>query len=327
MLSDSHSESKPARHQRQAVPQRTRNGIVAAGERVARVAREVRQEPVLPQHREVRAHARRRLEGGALHRVAVYCGPAVFFETRAATVADETGIKEFAAGVDEALGERGYVTLLGCSNESAGRQTEVLGSLMQQHPAAIILSPAEVSAATDVAAAIGQRTPLLVFNRALDGEVPQGFGFDFLGLDNRNGARLATASEDKTARLWEARTGRPVFVPELHLYRERFDDEDLDRILGGENVQRQGVGADVCADVEHGLSRPDDGAVGPHGGRLEASEQVDRKIDSFAKIELPADCAANELALRAQAEQPAARHDRAAGDLRQRDLLRGAKKP
>lgn len=99
---------------------------------------------------------------------------------------------EFAAGVDEALGERGYVTLLGCSNESAKRQQDVLGSLVQQNPAAIILSPAEVSTAADVAAAIGQRTPLLVFNRVPDGEAPPGFGFEFLGLDNRNGARLAT---------------------------------------------------------------------------------------------------------------------------------------
>ena len=100
---------------------------------------------------------------------------------------------EFAAGVDEALGERGYVTLLGCSNESAQRQHSVLASLMEHQPAAIILSPAEVSEVAGVASAIGRRTPLLVFNRQLQGELPAGLDCDYLGLDNRAGARMATA--------------------------------------------------------------------------------------------------------------------------------------
>ena len=100
---------------------------------------------------------------------------------------------EFAAGVDEALGERGYVMLLGCSNESGERQQAVLASLMEHNPAAIILSPAEVREAADIAAAIGRRTPLLVFNRTIRGEAPADFDYSFLGMDNRNGARLATA--------------------------------------------------------------------------------------------------------------------------------------
>ena len=98
---------------------------------------------------------------------------------------------EFAAGVDEALGERGYVTLLGCSNESVARQQAVLASLMEHHPAAIILSPAEGSDPAAIAATIGRHTPLLVFNRRLDGAPVDGFDFDYLGLDNRAGARLA----------------------------------------------------------------------------------------------------------------------------------------
>ena len=100
---------------------------------------------------------------------------------------------EFAAGVDEALGAKGYVTLLGSSNESTARQQQVLGSLMEHHPAGIILSPAESSRAADVAQAVGRHTPLLVFNRELaDGEA-EGFGYDFLGLDNVAGAHAATA--------------------------------------------------------------------------------------------------------------------------------------
>jgi LacI family transcriptional regulator len=99
---------------------------------------------------------------------------------------------EFAAGVDEALAAAGYVTLLGSSGESAERQQAVLASLVQYHPAAIILSPAEVSDATRIARAIGPSTPLLVFNRHLTGSTPTDFVYDFLGLDNRAGARLAT---------------------------------------------------------------------------------------------------------------------------------------
>ena len=100
---------------------------------------------------------------------------------------------EFATGVDEALGAKGYVTLLGSSNESPARQRQVLGSLMEHHPAGIILSPAESSMASDVALAIGRHTPLLVFNRQLTGDAEPGFEYDFLGLDNRAGTRAATA--------------------------------------------------------------------------------------------------------------------------------------
>jgi len=99
---------------------------------------------------------------------------------------------EFAAGADEALGAKGYVTLLGSSNESPARQRQVLGSLMEHHPAGIILSPAEASEAADIELAIGPQTPLLVFNRALIESRSAGFEYDFLGLDNRGGTRTAT---------------------------------------------------------------------------------------------------------------------------------------
>lgn len=94
---------------------------------------------------------------------------------------------EFAAGVDEALAAAGYVTLLGSTGESVARQDAVLASLMEHHPAAIILSPAEGTDAARVMRAVGKRTPVLVFNRELEGAE-----FDFLGLDNRHGAYLAT---------------------------------------------------------------------------------------------------------------------------------------
>jgi LacI family transcriptional regulator len=93
---------------------------------------------------------------------------------------------EFAAGVDEALGAVGYVTLLGSTGESPDRQQAVLESLMEHGPAGIILSPAEHSEGATVRRATG-RTPVLVFNRALAGS-----DWDFLALENERGARLAT---------------------------------------------------------------------------------------------------------------------------------------
>lgn len=94
---------------------------------------------------------------------------------------------EFAAGVDEALGEQGYVTLLGSTGESPQRQQAVLGTLMEHTPAGLILSPAEGSDTAEVRQALGPTANVLLFNRALVGA-----DWDFLALDNQQGAYLAT---------------------------------------------------------------------------------------------------------------------------------------
>ncbi|MEN5426771.1 LacI family DNA-binding transcriptional regulator [Stenotrophomonas pennii] len=94
---------------------------------------------------------------------------------------------EFAAGVDEALGEQGYVTLLGSTGESPQRQQAVLGTLMEHTPAGLILSPAEGSDTAQVRQALGPTANVLLFNRALVGA-----DWDFLALDNQQGAYLAT---------------------------------------------------------------------------------------------------------------------------------------
>lgn len=99
---------------------------------------------------------------------------------------------EFAAGVDEVLGNAGYVTLLGSTSESTERELAVLGSLMEHGPAAIILSPAEGSDATQLLAAIGAHAPVLLFNREVAGNSAACAHWDRLTLDNQNGARLAT---------------------------------------------------------------------------------------------------------------------------------------
>jgi len=94
---------------------------------------------------------------------------------------------EFAAGADEALGEGGYVTLLGSTGESPQRQQAVLATLMEHAPAGVILSPAEGSEAARLREALGVHGNVLLFNRELAGGE-----WDFLALDNEHGARLAT---------------------------------------------------------------------------------------------------------------------------------------
>jgi len=99
---------------------------------------------------------------------------------------------EFAVGVDEGLGAKGYVTLLGSSNESPVRQYQVLESLMEYRPSGIILSPTEGSEMGDIERIIGRQTPLLVFNRAPAETMPVRLAYDYLCLDNRTGMRQAT---------------------------------------------------------------------------------------------------------------------------------------
>ncbi|CAQ45680.1 putative transcriptional regulatory protein [Stenotrophomonas maltophilia K279a] len=94
---------------------------------------------------------------------------------------------EFASGVDEALGGRGYVTLLGSTGESPERQQAVLSTLMEHTPAGLILSPAEGSDTVQLRQALGANANVLLFNRELEGA-----DWDFLTLDNQHGAYLAT---------------------------------------------------------------------------------------------------------------------------------------
>jgi LacI family transcriptional regulator len=88
--------------------------------------------------------------------------------------------------VDAALAEAGYVMLMGSTGESPERQHSVLASLIEHQPAALILSPTENTDAARLRQLLGTRLPVLLFNRALDGDWP------LLALDNRRGARLAT---------------------------------------------------------------------------------------------------------------------------------------
>ncbi|UZB13715.1 LacI family DNA-binding transcriptional regulator [Xanthomonas phaseoli pv. phaseoli] len=93
---------------------------------------------------------------------------------------------EFAAGVDEALGAAGYVTLLGSTGESTQRQQAVLTSLMEHTPAGIILSPAEGSQAQALTQVLGRQRNVVLFNREVEGAQ-----WDLLALDNAQGAFVA----------------------------------------------------------------------------------------------------------------------------------------
>lgn len=94
---------------------------------------------------------------------------------------------EFATGVDDVVAAEGYVTLLGNTGESPEREQAVLASLMEHQPAGVILSPAEHSDGAQLERVLGTQAPVLVFNRELPGA-----HWDFLALDNRRGAQLAT---------------------------------------------------------------------------------------------------------------------------------------
>lgn len=99
---------------------------------------------------------------------------------------------EFASGVDEVVGDAGFVTLLGSTGESSKRQQAVLSSLMEHGPGGIILSPAEDSDAASVMDALGEQMPVLLFNRELGGDMPSSAHWDLLALDNQRGAEMAT---------------------------------------------------------------------------------------------------------------------------------------
>lgn len=176
---------------RKPVPRKTTLSDVAAGCGVSRatVSLVLRRSPL------VNAATRARVEAEFKRQGYVYNRSAANLRSRrsssVALVINDLAnpfFAEFAAGVDEALAAAGYVTLLGSTGESVERQHAVLQSLREHDPAGVILSPAEGSDGLRVRAAVGASSPLLVFNRELDGA-----DADYLRLDNAHGAQQATA--------------------------------------------------------------------------------------------------------------------------------------
>ncbi len=165
-----------------------RDIALAAGVSRATVSLVLRDSPL------VHAETRRRVERELERQHYVYNRAAANLRTRtsssvALVINDLSNpfFAEFAAGVDEALGEAGYVTLLGSTGESPHRQQAVLASLMEHNPAGLILSPAENSDILQLKQVLGHQRNVLLFNRTLEGAE-----WDFLALDNARGAWLAT---------------------------------------------------------------------------------------------------------------------------------------
>lgn len=168
---------------------------IAAGCNVSRatVSLVLRGSPLVNKHTRARVEEELHRQGYVYNRAAANLRRRT--SSSVALVLNDLGnpfFAEFAAGVDEALGSAGYVTLLGSTGESVSREQAVLGSLLEHGPAGIILSPAEGSEAGQVRRSIGLRTPLLLFNRELEGDIDLDAPWDRLMLDNQRGARLAT---------------------------------------------------------------------------------------------------------------------------------------
>jgi LacI family transcriptional regulator len=172
----------------------TLNDIAAScGVSRATVSLVLRGSPLVNKHTRARVEENLRQQGYVYNRAAANLRRRT--SSSIALVLNDLGnpfFAEFAAGVDEALGKTGFVTLLGSTGESRAREQAVLSSLVEHGPGGIILSPAEGSDAAEVLAAIGAQTPLLLFNREPGGPRPASSHWDLLALDNQNGGRLAT---------------------------------------------------------------------------------------------------------------------------------------
>ena len=99
---------------------------------------------------------------------------------------------EFAAGVDEALGAAGFVTLLGCTDESPAREQAVLGSLLEHGPAASSCRRPNTARHRTCWRPSADARPCCCSIASWAATLPEFAHWDQLMLDNQHGARLAT---------------------------------------------------------------------------------------------------------------------------------------
>jgi LacI family transcriptional regulator len=93
---------------------------------------------------------------------------------------------EFAAGLQDVLGEQGMVPLLGVSNEDRGQQARLINSLVERGVEGIVLIPAHGTTAADLPPLLD--TPLILLARKLPGVTA-----DYVGAVNEAGAAAAAA--------------------------------------------------------------------------------------------------------------------------------------
>jgi LacI family transcriptional regulator len=100
------------------------------------------------------------------------------------TQIDNPYFAEFAAGLQEVLGESGVVPLLGVSNEDREQQGRIIQSLVERGVDGIVMIAAHGTAADDLPNLLG--TPLVLMAR----QVP-GASADYVGAVNHAGAAAA----------------------------------------------------------------------------------------------------------------------------------------
>jgi LacI family transcriptional regulator, galactose operon repressor len=91
---------------------------------------------------------------------------------------------EFAAGLQDVLGESGVVPLLGVSNEDRDQQAKIIRSLVERGVDGIVMIPAHGTAVDDLPNLLG--TPLVLMARQVPGATA-----DYVGAVNHAGAAAA----------------------------------------------------------------------------------------------------------------------------------------
>ena len=93
---------------------------------------------------------------------------------------------EVADGVHQALGELGYVVLLGATFDSEEKQDLLLATMMENRIGGLILSPV-----SRLSKGLELRLNSLGIPTVIIGRKPTGTVFDFVGIDNVYGAKAA----------------------------------------------------------------------------------------------------------------------------------------
>ena len=94
---------------------------------------------------------------------------------------------EMAAGVEMAADAQGYVMHLACAYDRLDRQQRIVDALAEHNVAGLIICPAKGSDALEMARLKQRSLPIVLAIRRLDQK-----DFDFVGLDNRKAALIAT---------------------------------------------------------------------------------------------------------------------------------------
>jgi len=94
---------------------------------------------------------------------------------------------EMLVGVHQALDKEGYTVILGTTFDSSEKQDLLLSTMLEYRVGGVIMSPVPGSSQDMVERLKQWEIPVVVVAR----ELPSGESFDYVGVDNATGARLA----------------------------------------------------------------------------------------------------------------------------------------